>query len=72
MKPPHVHKLGIYDREHVSSTKVLLTDKKICSKRLFGTRCEIFPQILVTKGIQIGAGDWLENFQKLISGGYGS
>ena len=72
MKPPHVHKLGIYDRENVSSKKVLLTDKKICLKRLFGTRCEIFAQILVTTGIQIGAGDWLENVQKLVSGRYGS
>ena len=56
----HVHKSGVYDCENVRSTKVLVTDKKICSKHLFGTRLEFFSTKTSKSRIQIrmGGGDW--------------
>ena len=34
----YVHKSGVYGRENVNSSNILLIDKKICSKYLFGIR----------------------------------
>ena len=36
----YVHKLGVYCLENVSSTNILLKDKKNCSKHLCGIRPE--------------------------------
>ena len=38
----HVHKLGVHGLENVCNTKTMLTDKKICSKHLYGTLFEKF------------------------------
>ena len=36
----YVNKSGVYGLENVSSTRILLTDMKICSKQLFRKRFE--------------------------------
>ena len=63
------HRLGIYSREKLSITRTLLTDKKICSKHLFGTRFENFLRKENKLGGSNKTGDDWRNFQKLISRG---
>ena len=40
MKHSKFINFGVDGHENISSTKTLLTDKKICSKHLFGTQFE--------------------------------
>ena len=64
----NVCKSGVYVRRNVSSTKMLQTDRKICSKHTFRRRFETFVCTKNNKrGVLIRARG-LENCQNLISG----